>query len=113
MKLSPPSRAVLMTIRCLGLDVELVEIDLLQGEQKMPEFLEINPRGLVPVLVDGDFVLTESRAMMVYLVNSQNDAIFYSSDVKERAIIDSRLYFDATEFFSLLPLVIVKAKVLN
>lgn len=50
----------------------------------------------VPVLVDGDLVLTESRASMAYLVNqySPNHSL-YPSDPKLRAQVDKFLYFDA------------------
>lgn len=51
----------------LGLPVELVEIDVLQGEHKSPEFLARNPFGQIPVLEDGDLVLADSNAILVYL----------------------------------------------
>jgi len=39
----------------------------LAGENRRPEFLKINPAGKIPVLVDGDLVLTESVAIVLYL----------------------------------------------
>src|SRR5579871_2136713 len=52
-----------------GLDYQGVEIDLRAGasEQRTPEFLALNPEGLVPVLVDGDHVITQSLAIIEYL----------------------------------------------
>ena len=41
-RLSGPSRAVLMTIKQLGLDVELKDIDLTEDEQLKPEFVKVN-----------------------------------------------------------------------
>jgi glutathione S-transferase len=97
---SPSSRSVLMTIKCLNLDVEIQHIDLLRGENRAPEFLKVNPSGQVPTLVDGDLILNESRAIMAYLINSKNPGnSLYPSDVRRRAICDSRMYFDATGFF--------------
>jgi glutathione S-transferase len=63
----------------------------------------------IPVLMDGDFVVTESRAILAYLVNSRKpgDAL-YPTDPKKRALIDSRLYYDGTVFFPNLLAVIVK-----
>lgn len=68
---SPPSQAVLMTIRNLDLEVEIENVNLLAGEHMTPEFLKLNSLHQVPVLVDGNFVLTESRAILAYLVNSR------------------------------------------
>ena len=50
-----------------GADYELVPVDLDKGEQKHPDFLRVNPHGKVPVLVDGDFALPESDAILWYL----------------------------------------------
>lgn len=99
---SPPSRAVLHTIRVLGLEVEIKNVDLTRGENLSPEYLKLNPLHQVPVLVDGDFVVTESRAIMAYLVNSRlPDSSWYPLDAKTRALVDERLYFDAINFFEL------------
>lgn len=98
---SPPSRSVLMTIRCLQLDVDIQLVDLVKGEHKTADFLKINRLGQVPVLVDDNgFTLTESRAIMAYLANSRKPSShFYPSDARKRALVDSRMYFDATGVF--------------
>lgn len=96
---SPPSRAVLQTIRVLELDVEIKSVDLLKGENLSPEFLKLNPMHQIPVLIDDDFVLTESRAIMAYLMNSRAPgSTWYPNDPKERALIDRLLYFDCVNF---------------
>jgi glutathione S-transferase len=51
----------------IGAPYEFVPIDLDKNEQKEPAFLRINPHGKVPVLVDGDFSLPESDAILWYL----------------------------------------------
>lgn len=100
MSISPPSRAVLLTARNLGLDVDVKHVNLLAGEHLTAEFLKMSPVHQVPVLVDNDFVLCESRAIMTYLVNSKRPGSeLYPTDPKQRAQIDRLLYYDATIVF--------------
>lgn len=51
----------------LGVEYELVPVDLARGEQRSPGFLALNRFGQVPVLVDDDVVLRDSSAILVYL----------------------------------------------
>ncbi|MGH1590120.1 SDR family NAD(P)-dependent oxidoreductase [Methylobacterium phyllosphaerae] len=60
-------RRVTSAAAAMGVDIEIVDIDLFKGESHTPEFLEMNPHGLSPVMVDGDFVLYESAAINLYL----------------------------------------------
>lgn len=107
---SPPSRATLMLIRKLDLKVEVILVNLAAGEQNDPEFLKLNPLHQVPVLVDGDFVLTESRAIQAYLVNKFcPGSELYPAEPKARATVDQRLYFDATVVFESNASIIVSA----
>lgn len=97
---SPPSRGVLLLMRTMKLDVEIKNVNLAAGEHLSEEFLKINPLHQVPVLVDGDFILTESRAIMGYLVGKYNaGSSLYPADALKRAVIDQRLYYDATVVF--------------
>src|SRR5262249_38873228 len=64
-----PTRSLraLWGLKELDADFEFVPVNLVAGEHKHPDFLRLNPAGKVPVLVDGDFVLTESAAIVLYL----------------------------------------------
>jgi glutathione S-transferase len=53
---------------------EFVPVDLDKGENKTPEFLAINPHGKIPVLVDGDFALPESNAILWYIAETNPDS---------------------------------------
>lgn len=46
--------------------VDVIDLDLGAGEHKLPEYLELNRFGQVPVLVDGDTVIADSNAILVY-----------------------------------------------
>ena len=51
----------------IGADYQYHLVDLMKGEGQSADFLKLNPFGKVPVLVDGDLVLTESAAICSYL----------------------------------------------
>lgn len=58
---------VVLLLSLLGLEHEIIRVDLIVGEQKSAEFLKLNPFGQVPVLIDGEVVLRDSQAILVYL----------------------------------------------
>lgn len=64
---SPNPQKVTFALKELGLDCEMVPVDLTKREQREPAFLALNPFGRVPVLVDGDLTLRESHAILAYL----------------------------------------------
>jgi len=91
---SPPSRAVHMTLDLLGLEYKYVEVAVLDGATRTPEYLSMNPQHTVPVLTDGNLVITESRAAMTYLVSQHKPGQLYPACAKKRSQIDQRLYFN-------------------
>ncbi|XP_071937153.1 glutathione S-transferase zeta class-like isoform X2 [Coffea arabica] len=69
-----------------GLEYEYVPVNLLKGEQQTPEFLKLNPVGLVPVLVDGDVVLADSFAILMYLEEKFPQHPLLPKDLHRRGI---------------------------
>jgi glutathione S-transferase len=67
----PFSRAagVLWTLEEVGEPYELVHVDILKGAQKTGDVIATNPMGKVPLLVDGDAVVTEGAAIALYLAD--------------------------------------------
>ncbi len=70
----------------IGVPIEFELVDLTKGAQKTPAFLAINPTGRTPALVDGDFKLWESTAILLY-VASQKKTPLYPDDARSRADI--------------------------
>jgi glutathione S-transferase len=60
-------RRVLALIKHLGVRAELVEVDMMAGGFRMPDYVALNPNKKAPTLVDGDLVLWEASAIMAYL----------------------------------------------
>lgn len=91
-----------MTACAVGVRLNLKLINLFAGEHLTPEYIQINPQHNVPAIDDDGFRLNESRAICIYLVRryGQHKADrLYPEDLKRRAIVDQRLYFDATVLF--------------
>ncbi len=65
--LSGHSHRAHLFLGLLGTEYQLVPVDLASGAHKRPEFLALNPFGQVPVLEDGDVVIADSNAILVYL----------------------------------------------
>lgn len=65
-------------------------------DPKVPEFLALNPDGQVPVLIDGDFVMSESNAILVYLAERTGGRLL-PQDLKERARVLQWLSWQGTE----------------
>jgi glutathione S-transferase len=68
---NPHSRSTVVhyMLHELGEPFEIVPIDLQKKDQKSPEFLKLNPMGKIPVLRDGDVLVTESPAILTYLAD--------------------------------------------
>ncbi len=120
---SAPTRNLFLVCDAIGVEYKIHVIDLFKGENRTPEYLKVpsqfhyfffsfvilfiplfeiqmNPQHTIPTLKDGNFIMNESRAAACYLVNKYaKDDKLYPKDVKMRAIIDSRLYFDMGTFY--------------
>jgi glutathione S-transferase len=59
-----------MLLEELGVPFELKLVDRANNAHKSPEYLKLNPNGLIPVLVDGDLVLYETAAIVLHLVDT-------------------------------------------
>ncbi|MGH8288946.1 MAG: glutathione S-transferase family protein [Steroidobacteraceae bacterium] len=81
----------------LEVDFEAVTVNLAAQEHRRREFLELNPAGKVPVLVDGDLVLTESVAIVLYLAEKYPDRGFFPTELSLRADLYRWVLFAVTE----------------
>nr|AVT42202.1 glutathione S-transferase e4 [Lissorhoptrus oryzophilus] len=100
--MSPPVRAVLMCAKALDITLEMVQVNLLTGEHRKDDFLKKNPQHTVPVLEDEDgFIVYDSHVINEYLVikYGENKSLYPLDDLKQRTIINQRLYFEATLLF--------------
>jgi glutathione S-transferase len=96
--LSPNVRRVRLAAAVLGIKLEEVKLDFAKGEHKAPAYLALNANGAVPTLVDGDFVLTESRSIMQYLASKKPEMGLLPRDEAGRADVTRWQFWDASHF---------------
>lgn len=95
----PPTRSIRVrwTLQEMQLDFESILVNLPAREHRAAEFLKINPAAKVPVLVDGDLVLIESVAIVLYLADKYPEKGFTPASVADRGRMMQWLLFAATE----------------
>nr|QVK45129.1 GSTe5 [Pagiophloeus tsushimanus] len=97
---SPPARSVLMVVKALKLNLELIRINLSEKEQLTKEFLKLNPTHTVPTLDDNGFIVWDSHAIIQYLVDKfgKTDDL-YPKQFEERTIVNQMLFFETSILF--------------
>ena len=84
------------TADAIGIDYETELWGLPHRDPKAPEYLALNPNGLVPVIIDDGFVLWESNAIMRYLADTRRSGLWPVA-AQERALVDQWLTWQVAE----------------
>lgn len=91
---TPNGHKVSIALEEMQLDYNVINVDLMAGDQKKPEYLQLNPNGRIPTIVDrdnDDFVIFESGAILIYLGELSEQ--FYPTDPKKRSQVVQWLMF--------------------
>lgn len=94
---SPNGRKVEAVIDHLGLEVRIVRHDFPAGLRR-PDYLALNPNGLVPTLVDGDLRLWEANAIIQYLADKAGDQALFPREPAKRADVSRWLFWELVHF---------------
>ncbi|CAK1550726.1 unnamed protein product [Leptosia nina] len=97
--LSSPSRAAYMSVKAVGIPADIIIVDLLKKEQLSESFVKINPQHCIPTIDDDGFVLWESKAIACYLAEKHGRDDLYPKDLKRRAVVNQRLYYDSSMLY--------------
>lgn len=95
---SGPGCKVLAACEELGLPHRLELVDVYAGEGRHSDYLRINPFGKIPTLVEGDLVLWESNAILLYLAEVHGDYRLSSRDARRRADIVRWMFWESSHF---------------
>lgn len=96
---SPYSKRVHIYLQYRNLPYETLTIALEKLENRKKPFIQINPYGKVPVLVDDGFFLAESQAIIRYLEEKHSfDSPFFSKEIQSRALLNQAIQRCESEF---------------
>src|SRR5579862_7963999 len=97
---SPYAWRVQLALEHKGLPYELKVLSFSAGDMRKPEFLALNPRHRVPVIVDGEFVLYESNAIVEYLEEAYpgRGTPLFPGDARTRALV-RRLILEVDNYY--------------
>ncbi|XP_053965495.1 uncharacterized protein LOC128867908 [Anastrepha ludens] len=96
--INPHSRAVLMILNMLDVDIELRAIEMIRGEHMMPAYGKINPAHTVPTMVHNDLVITDNAIFSYVCQNHDNEKakeLIAFSCSKGHCHVLSRLFFES------------------
>ncbi|XP_018429155.1 PREDICTED: glutathione S-transferase theta-1-like [Nanorana parkeri] len=95
--LSQPCRSVYLFAKVNNIPFQHHEMKLFKGDHLTERFKKVNPQHKVPVLIDGEFTLVESTAMLRYLAQKYNTPDhWYPSDEQKRTCVDEYLAWEQT-----------------
>jgi len=80
----------------LKLDYELIPVDLMNGEHRKDWFFKLNPNAKIPVLVDDDFPVWESNAILMYLGRKFAPNSLIPQDIKKLGMMLEWIMFEAS-----------------
>ena len=92
-------RKAIAGLDLIGAPYERVHVDYFTGQHRLPEYVALNPNAALPALVDGDFVLWESNAILQYAADKHGNAAAYPTDPRVRADINRWLLWEASAWF--------------
>lgn len=92
-------RKVVAGLDLIGAGYEDELLSYFGGDHKKPEFRAVNPNAELPALVDGDLVLWESNAILVYGAEKTGNRTVYPADAKIRADIARWLLWECSKWF--------------
>ena len=95
--LSGHSHRAQLFLSLLDIDHEVIGVEVDKGAHKQPDYLQLNPFGQVPVLVDGDTVVPDSNAILVYLAKKSGKTEWLPESPDQAAAVQRWLSVAAGE----------------
>ncbi len=75
---------------------ELEKVDMMAGQNRTPEYLKLNPRGQIPVLVEDGKPIREGAAQLIYLLEKYNSPLLPKSGIERATALEWLMFANAT-----------------
>jgi glutathione S-transferase len=92
-------RKVLAGLQLMNIPYERVHVDYFSGAQKNADYMAINPNAAMPSMIDGDLILWESNAILIYAAEKYGKHDVYPTDLKKRADINRWMFWESASWF--------------
>lgn len=92
-------RKVLAGLDLIGMPYELRHVDYFKGEHRAEPYLSLNPNAAVPAMADGDFVVSESNAILQYAADKAGNSAVYPRDLQARSDLNRWLFWESASWF--------------
>ncbi len=93
--MSPNTKRARLGLEEAGVPYTFHDVDLMAGAQKQPPYMALNPTARVPAMVDGDYKLWESNAIIEYVADLAKDKRLGPETAKERGDIAKWMFMGA------------------
>lgn len=90
------SMAVHVALIETGADFKLESASIAEGKNRTSEFLKINPRGMVPVLLDGDHPIREGGAILTYLLDKHKSPLLPREGIERATALEWLMWANAS-----------------
>lgn len=90
------SMAIHVALNECNQPVTLEKVDLSAGQNRTPEYLKLNPRGQVPVLVDGDRAIREGAAILMHILDKHSSPLLPKSGDARTEALEWLMFANAT-----------------
>ncbi len=90
------SMAIHIALNECNQPVTLEKVDLMAGQGQTPEYKKINPRGQVPVLVDGEQVIREGAAILIHILEKHQCPLLPKSEPERTTALEWLMFCNAT-----------------
>jgi glutathione S-transferase len=94
--MSPNTRRAQLALEEAAIPYELVPVNLMSGEHRSETYRALNPTARVPALVDGEFILWESNAILEYIAALRPEKNLGPANPRERGEISRWMYMNAS-----------------